>query len=132
MRAGALALVLFAFGCSHNNERPKGNVGAEPTPFVIENGSGGGGSTVASTSGGREASASQQPTAATPAETEREHKRCEVDQDCEGRLRCVAYRGVTGRELRQCLFSCLDGCPVDYACQMHVADGPSNACERAR
>jgi hypothetical protein len=132
VRGGALALLLLAFGCSHNNERPKGTVGAEPTPFVIQNGSGGGGSTVASASGGREANENQQPTAATSAETEKEHKRCEVDQDCEGRLRCVAYRGVTGRELRQCLFSCMDGCPADYVCQMHVADGPSNACERTR
>jgi hypothetical protein len=69
---------------------------------------------------------------ATSAEREREHKTCEVDQDCEGRLRCVAYRGITGRELRQCLFSCLDGCPEDYSCQKQVADGPSNTCERTR
>ncbi|MFL5294378.1 MAG: hypothetical protein ACJ79Y_12540 [Myxococcales bacterium] len=130
MRAGALALLLLAFGCSHNNERPKGTVGAEPTPFVLQNGTVGG---AAAASGGSDKRTTADSTSGvTPAEREREHRPCEIDADCEGRLRCVSYRGMTGREIRQCLFSCLDGCPQDYTCQMHVADGPSKVCEQSR
>src|SRR5207253_5081440 len=91
---GALAIALFALaGCYHRRDRV---VGPEPTPFVIQSSS-----PVAapalSAADGRDES---EPAGATAGEREREHKRCEVDQDCEGRLRCVAYRGVTGRELR--------------------------------
>jgi hypothetical protein len=126
VRAGALALLLLAFGCSHNNERPKGTVGAEPTPFVLQNGTVGG---AAAASGGSDKRTTADSTSGvTPAEREREHRPCEIDADCAGRLRCVSYRGMTGREIRQCLFSCLDGCPQDYTCQMHVADGPSKVC----
>jgi hypothetical protein len=128
LRTGALAIALFALaGCYHRRDRV---VGPEPTPFVIQSASS---SVVASAASpaadGRD---QREPVGATSAEREREHKTCEVDQDCEGRLRCVAYRGITGRELRQCLFSCLDGCPEDYSCQKQVADGPSNTCERTR
>jgi hypothetical protein len=128
VRTGALAIALFALaGCYHRGDRV---VGPEPTPFVIQSASS---SVVASAASpaadGRDPT---EPVGATSAEREREHKTCEVDQDCEGRLHCVAYRGITGRELRQCLFSCLDGCPEDYSCQKHVADGPSNTCERTR
>ena len=125
MRKAALAIAFLALaGCHHRHER---SVGPEPTPLVIQSTSVG--APVVSATEGR---TQTEQVATTSAEREREHRRCEVDQDCEGRLRCVSYRGVTGRELRQCLFSCLDGCPEDYSCQKHVADGPSNACARTR
>jgi hypothetical protein len=125
VRTWALLIALLgSTACYHHRER---RVGAEPTPFIIQ-------STAvaapqASIADGRD---DTEPARATSAERERENKRCDVDQDCEGRLRCVAYRGVTGRELRQCLFSCSDGCPEDYSCQKNVADGPSNTCARTR
>jgi hypothetical protein len=126
VRTGALAIALFALaGCYHRGDRV---VGAEPTPFVIQTS----GVAAAPVPALRDAPGDTEPAAATSPEREREHRRCEVDQDCEGRLRCVGYRGVTGRELRQCLFSCLDGCPEDYSCQKNVADGPSNTCARTR
>jgi len=125
VRTAALAIALFALaGCYHRRDRV---VGSEPTPFVIQSTSVAAPSTASAD--GRDAT---EPAGVTSAEREREHKRCEVDQDCEGRLRCVAYRGVTGRELRQCLFSSLDGCPEDYSYQKQVADGPSNTCARTR
>jgi hypothetical protein len=125
VRTAALAIALFALaGCYHRRDRV---VGPEPTPFVIQSSSS---SVVASPAAdGRDET---EPVGATAAEREREHKGCEVDQDCEGRLHCVAYRGITGRELHQCLFSCLGGCPEDYSCQKNVADGPSNTCMRTR
>ena len=125
MRTGALSIALLvSAACYHHRERV---VGAEPTPFVIQR------TTVAAPHDSPSiADDTEQPVGISSAERELEHKRCEVDQDCEGRLRCVAYRGVTGRELRQCLFSCTDGCPEEYSCQKHVADGPSNTCERTR
>ena len=127
MKTGALAIALFALaGCYHRRDRV---VGPEPTPFVIQSGSS---AIVAAASPAGDGKDDSEPASVTASERDREHKKCEVDQDCDGRLRCVAYRGVTGRELRQCLFSCLDGCPEDYACQKHVADGPSNTCERSR
>jgi len=123
VRAWALLLALGSTACYHHRERV---VGAEPTPFLIQ-------STAVATPQATDSLADDtEPGGVTSAEREREHKRCEVDQDCEGRLRCVAYRGVTGRELRQCLFSCVDGCPEDYSCQKHVADGPGNTCARTR
>ena len=125
MKSAALAIALMALaGCYHRHER---GVGPEPTPLVIQSTSVG--APVVSAAEGRSRT---EPTAATSAEREREHRRCEVDQDCEGRLRCVSYRGVTGRELRQCLFSCSDGCPEEYSCQKHLADGPSKSCQRTR
>ena len=126
MKTAALAIALLALaGCYHRRDRV---VGPEPTPFVIQS------TAVAAPSAAVEDGRGETEPAGgvTSAEREREHKRCEVDQDCEGRLRCVAYRGVTGRELRQCLFSCADGCPEDYSCQMNVADGPSKTCARTR
>jgi hypothetical protein len=124
----ALAVALFTLAaCSHSHTR---TVGTEPTPFVVQNSTVGG--AAAPSAGSDKRTDADSTTGATRAETDREHHTCEVDADCEGRLRCVSYRGMTGRELRQCLFSCLDGCPEDYTCQMHVADGPSNACERTR
>jgi hypothetical protein len=56
---------------------------------------------------------------------------CSADSDCTGRLRCVSYTGVAGREMKQCLFPCGDGCPGGWNCQI-VTDGPSNTCARAR
>jgi len=126
VRTWALCFALLASAaCYHHRERV---VGAEPTPFVIQS------TTVSAPQASPSSSIADdsEPVGVTSAEREREHKRCEVDQDCEGRLRCVAYRGVTGRELRQCLFSCVDGCPEDYSCQKHVADGPGNTCARTR
>jgi len=127
VKTGALAIALFALaGCYHRRDRV---VGPEPTPFVIQSSSS---SVVGATASPGDGSNDSEPAGVTSSERDREHKTCDVDQDCDGRLRCVAYRGVTGRELRQCLFSCLDGCPEDYSCQKHVADGPSNTCERSR
>jgi hypothetical protein len=127
VKTGALAIALFALaGCYHRRDRV---VGPEPTPFVIQSSSS---SVVGATASPGDGSNDSEPAGVTSSERDREHKTCDVDQDCDGRLRCVAYRGVTGRELRQCLFSCLDGCPEDYSCQKHVADGPSNSCERSR
>jgi hypothetical protein len=123
-----LAAALFALGaCSGRHIR---NVGTEPTPFVIQNGTSSSGPAVAAP--GSDSRSESELAGATAAERNREHRGCEIDADCEGRLRCVSYHGVSGRELRQCLFSCLDGCPDGYSCQMQVADGPSNVCQRAR
>jgi hypothetical protein len=125
VKTGALAIALFALaGCYHRRDRV---VGPDPTPFVIQSSSSSVVGAVASPSGD-----DNEVARVTSSERDRENKRCDVDQDCDGRLRCVAYRGVTGRELRQCLFSCADGCPEDYACQKNVADGPSNTCARSR
>jgi len=124
----ALAIALFTLaGCSHRSAR---TVGTEPTPFVVQNSNVGGAG--AASGGSDKRTDADSTTGASSAERDREHRSCEVDADCEGRLRCVSYRGMTGRELRQCLFSCLDGCPENYTCQMHVADGPSNVCEQTR
>ena len=128
MKTGALAIALFALaGCYHRRDRV---VGPEPTPFVIQGSS----SSVVGSAGSPvpDSSDDSEPARVTSPERDREHKTCDVDQDCDGRLRCVAYRGVTGRELRQCLFSCRDGCPEDYSCQKNVADGPTNTCARSR
>jgi hypothetical protein len=123
----ALAIALFTLAaCSHPHKR---TVDAEPTPFVLQNGGVGGGG---ATAGSDKRTDADSTSGVTPAERDREHRSCEVDADCEGRLRCVSYRGMTGREIRQCLFSCLDGCPENYTCQMHVADGPSKVCEQTR
>jgi len=125
VKTGALAIAFLALaGCYHRGPRV---VGSEPTPFVIQSTA-----VAAPSSSVADGRDETEPVSVTSAEREREHKRCDVDQDCEGRLRCVAYRGVTGRELRQCLFSCVDGCPEDYSCQKNVADGPSNTCARTR
>jgi hypothetical protein len=125
----ALAIAFFLVAaCSHKQAR---TIGTEPTPFVLQNG-GTVGSGGASSAGSDKRTDADSTSGATRAERDREHQKCEVDADCEGRLRCVSYRGMTGRELRQCLFSCLDGCPEDYTCQMHVADGPSKVCEQTR
>jgi hypothetical protein len=128
VKTAALAIAFFALAaCYHRRDRV---VGPEPTPFVVQSSSSSIVAAAASPAGdGRDDS---EPAGATSSERDRERKSCDVDQDCDGRLRCVAYRGVTGRELRQCLFSCRDGCPEDYTCQKHVADGPSNTCERTR
>jgi hypothetical protein len=122
-----LAAALFALGaCSNRHIR---NVGSEPTPFVIQNGTSSGPAVAAP---GSDARSDSELAGATSAERDREHRGCEIDADCEGRLRCVSYRGVSGRELRQCLFSCLDGCPDGYTCRMQAADGPSNVCAPTR
>jgi hypothetical protein len=57
-------------------------------------------------------------------------KSCATDENCSGRLRCMAYTDVGGREMRQCLFSCLDSCPDGWVCQAQTADGPRNACQQ--
>jgi hypothetical protein len=127
VRTWALAIALLgSTACYHHRERI---VGAEPTPFLIQSTAVAAPQASTSIADGRDEA---EPVTVTSSEREREHKRCDVDQDCEGRLRCVAYRGVTGRELRQCLFSCVDGCPEDYSCQKNMADGPANTCARTR
>jgi hypothetical protein len=74
------------------------------------------------------ASCSNPPVPVTSAEHEREGASCQSDQDCTGRLRCVSYRNIAGREVHQCLFTCGDGCPSGYDCAPDIVDGPKNTC----
>jgi hypothetical protein len=120
------ALLLAA--CSHGAAVP-----AEPTPFVTKDADAPPPPAQVAAAREREAMPVSSPHAvATRGEKAKQGKSCAADSDCDGRLRCVSYRAVTGREQRQCLFSCLDGCPEGWACQGEVADGPSNTCVQAR
>ena len=125
--AMAIAAALMAAAC-HGHDRP---VGIQPTPLSVQ---GAAARDQVRAAPERETMRVQGPhsEAAESGELAKNGKACSTDRDCSGRLRCVAYRGVTGREIRQCLFACADGCPPDFACQMQVADGPSNTCERVR
>ena len=125
--AMAIAAALVAAAC-HGHDRP---VGTQPTALSVQ---GAAAKEQARTTPERENMRVQGPhsEAADSSELTKNGRSCSTDGDCSGRLRCVAYRGVTGRELRQCLFACADGCPPGFACQMRVADGPSNTCERVR
>jgi hypothetical protein len=124
MRAPLLALALAA--CSHPSY-----VAAEPTPFVAKPADAPPPPAQLAAEHARETMPVSSPHAvATSAEMAKQGKSCTTDDDCRGRLRCVSYRGLSARELRQCLFSCLDGCPEGWTCQRDVADGPSNTCER--
>jgi len=124
----AIAAALAVSGC-RGHDRP---VGTQPTPLSVQG-----------------AAAKDQQARATPerenmrvqgphsdatdsSELAQNGKSCSTDADCFGRLRCVAYHGVSGREIRQCLFPCNDGCPAGFSCQVQVADGPTNTCARNR
>jgi hypothetical protein len=114
-------LALAFAACSHRSY-----VANEPTPFVVKQ--------AGDADAGQKADAVAAQNAHAPVandELSRTGKACNTDKDCAGRLRCVSYRGVAGRELRQCLFSCLDGCPDGWTCQMRMADGPDNTCQQA-
>ncbi|MFL5312542.1 MAG: hypothetical protein ACJ79H_19070 [Myxococcales bacterium] len=125
--AMAIAAALVAAAC-HGHDRP---VGIQPTPLSVQ---GAAAKDQVRGTPERENMRVQGPhaDAADSRELAKNGKTCSTDGDCSGRLRCVAYQGVAGRELRQCLFPCTDGCPSGFACQMQVADGPSNTCERVR
>ena len=120
----ALAAALAICGCA-GHDRP---VGAQPTPLSVKGASG----TSATPESENMRVQGPHSSAADSGELARNGKSCSTDADCSGRLRCVAYYGVTGRELRQCLFSCADGCPAGFACQIQVPDGPTNTCAPAR
>jgi len=123
----AIAFALAVCGC-RGHDRP---VGAQPTPLSVQ---GAAAKDQARMTPERENMRVQGPhsEAADSGELAKNGKTCSADADCSGRLRCVSYRGVTGREIRQCLFACADGCPPGFACQMQVADGPSNTCASSR
>jgi hypothetical protein len=123
----AIAAALVAAACQ-GHDRP---VGIQPTPLSVQ---GAAAKDQVRATPERENMRVQGPhsEAADSGELAKNGKTCSRDADCSGRLRCVAYHGVAGREIRQCLFSCADGCPPGFACQMQVADGPSNTCEPTR
>jgi hypothetical protein len=129
VRGAALlvAAALAAAGC-RGHDRP---VGAQPTPLSVQ------GSAAQDQSGAvpeRENMRIQGPhsSAADSSELAANGRGCSADGDCSGRLRCVSYFGVSGREMRQCLFTCADGCPVGFTCQVQVPDGPTNTCAATR
>jgi hypothetical protein len=127
MRTALLSCGLL-LACSH---RSPPAVPAEPTAFVAKDADAPPPPQQQTAARNRETLPVSSPHAiATRAELAKHGKACTADKDCAGRLRCVSYRGITAQELRQCLFSCLDGCPEGWTCQKNVADGPSNTCER--
>jgi len=123
----ALAAALAVAGC-RGHDRP---VGTQPTPLSVQGGSSN--DQPARATPERENMRVQGPHsgAADSGELARNGKSCSTDADCDGRLRCVSYYGVSGREIRQCLFPCADGCPAGFTCQVHVADGPTNTCAQS-
>jgi len=123
----AVAAALAICGC-RGHDRP---VGAQPTPLSVKGASE---TDQSSAAPDRENMRIQGPhsSAAESGELARNGKTCATDADCTGRLRCVSYYGVSGRELRQCLFPCSDGCPEGFTCQMQVPDGPINTCAPTR
>ncbi len=129
MTRAALAIVfaLAVSGC-HGHDRP---VGTQPTPLSVQ---GAAAKDQARMTPERENMRVHGPhsDAADSSELAKNGKSCSTDADCSGRLRCVAYHGVSGDEIRQCLFPCTDGCPSGFSCQVQVADGPTNTCERVR
>ena len=120
----AAAAALAICGCA-GHDRP---VGAQPTPLSVKGASG------ASAIPENENMRIQGPhsSAADSGELSQNGKNCATDADCAGRLRCVSYTGVAGRELRQCLFTCADGCPQGFTCQTQAPDGPTNTCSPTR
>jgi len=126
MRAALASLAALALAACSHSERP---IGIQPTPLYVR-GAGSGPSEPAKES---ERMGVEDPHAvASASETGGSGKSCASDKDCAGRLRCVGYRRISGREFRQCLFSCLEGCPEGWSCQTNVADGPNNTCQRTR
>jgi len=124
----ATAAALAVSGC-RGHDRP---VGAQPTPLSVQGAAAK--DQQARATPERENMRVQGPhsDAADSSELAQNGKSCSTDADCFGRLRCVAYHGVSGREIRQCLFPCNDGCPAGFSCQVQVADGPTNTCARNR
>jgi len=123
----AIAAALAVFAC-RGHDRP---VGTQPTPLSVQ---GAGAKDQARAMPERENMRVQGPhaDAADSSELAKNGKSCSTDADCSGRLRCVAYHGVSGREIRQCLFPCTDGCPAGFGCQVQVSDGPTNTCAPTR
>ena len=123
----AIAFALAVSGCRGHDR----SVGTQPTPLSVQ---GAAAKDQARTTPERENMRVQGPhaDAADSSELAKNGKSCSTDADCSGRLRCVAYHGVSGDEIRQCLFPCTDGCPSGFSCQVQVADGPTNTCERVR
>jgi hypothetical protein len=122
-----IAAALASAGC-RGHDRP---VGAQPTPLSVQ------GSAGQDQSGAvpeRENMRIQGPhsSAADSSELAANGRSCSADRDCSGRLRCVSYFGVSGREMRRCLFTCADGCPAGFTCQVQVPDGPTNTCAATR
>ena len=123
MRVLAAAALALGMASCYGHDRP---IGAQPTPLSVK-------------SSGTEQQAPapradmQGPHVDAPESKElaKSGANCSADSDCTGRLRCVSYTGVAGREMRQCLFPCGEGCPTGWNCQI-VSEGPSNTCARAR
>ena len=126
IRAALAIAAALALGGCRGHDRP---VGTQPTALSVQ-----GAKDETRATPERENMRVQGPHADSPdsGELRKNGKSCSSDADCSGRLRCVSYYGVAGREMRQCLFPCADGCPSGFACQVHVADGPTNTCQRAR
>jgi hypothetical protein len=120
---GGLVLALALASCYGRPERP---IGAQPTPLSVK--SSGTDQQALAPRADVQGSHSDTPDAS---ELAKNGANCSADSDCSGRLRCVSYTGVAGRELKQCLFPCGDGCPTGWNCQI-TTDGPSNTCARAR
>jgi hypothetical protein len=123
----AFAAALAISGCA-GHDRP---VGAQPTPLSVKGPSD---ADQPAATPERENMRIQGPhsSAADAGELSRNGKSCATDADCSGRLRCVSYYGVAGRELKQCLFPCGDGCPEGFTCQIQLPDGPTNTCSPTR
>ena len=119
---GGLVLALAMASCA-GHDRP---IGAQPTTLSVKNA--GAEQQAPAPRADMQGSHSDAPDAN---ELAKNGTTCSADSDCTGRLRCVSYTGVTGREMKQCLFPCGDGCPTGWNCQI-VTDGPSNTCARAR
>ncbi|HYV67259.1 MAG TPA: hypothetical protein VE964_13530 [Myxococcales bacterium] len=123
----AAAAALAICGCA-GHDRP---VGAQPTPLTVKGPSG---ADQPSATPEKENTRNQGPHSSAPdaGELSRNGKSCTTDADCSGRLRCVSYYGVSGRELKQCLFPCADACPEGFTCQIQIPDGPTNTCAPTR
>ena len=119
---GGLLLALGLASC-YGHDRP---IGTQPTPLAVQ--SSGAEQQAPAPRADLQGSHSDSPESS---ELAKNGANCSADSDCTGRLRCVSYTGGAGREMKQCLFPCGDGCPSGWNCQV-VTDGPSNTCARAR
>ena len=128
IRAALAAFAALAISGCRGHDRP---VGTQPTALSVQ---GAAAKEQGSATPERENMRVQGPhsDAADSRELASNGKACSSDADCSGRLRCVAYQGVSGRESRQCLFPCTDGCPAGFSCQVQMPDGPSNTCAPTR
>ena len=123
MRLLAAAALALAMASCYGHDRP---IGAQPTPLSVK-----ASGTEQQSSAPRADMQGAHLDAADSNELAKNGATCSADSDCTGRLRCVSYTGVAGREMNQCLFPCGDGCPTGWNCQI-VSDGPSNTCARVR